>query len=60
MKKLKDIYRILTLPLPPKEAKMFHEGVAKPMFAVAFGIATFAILMDYTMQMVEAIDWLTL
>ena len=59
MNKLKDIYKTLSTPLPPKEAKEFHEGVTKPMFAVAFGICIFAVLMDYSLQLVDAIDWLT-
>ena len=56
MKKLKSIFKTLTTPLPPKCAKEFHEGFTKPMIAFAGGICIFAILLDYSFQLVEAID----
>ena len=60
MKKIKDTYRILTTPLPAEAAEKFREEFAKPMFAFAFGICSFAIALDYTLQFVEAIDLITL
>ena len=34
----------------------FHEEVTKPMFAVAFGICIFCVLVDYSFQLIDAID----
>ena len=56
MKKLKSIFKTLTTPLPPKYAKEFHEGFTMPLFGVAFGICIFAVLLDYSFQLIEAID----
>jgi hypothetical protein len=60
MKKIKDTYRILTTPLPPKEAKQFHEQVAKPLIGTAFAFCFIVIVLDYTFQLIEAIDLITL
>ena len=56
------------LPPPPKgmekerakAMESFHENLAKPMFAFAFGFCFIAVALDYTFQLLDAIDTLTL
>jgi hypothetical protein len=58
----------IILPPPPKgmeeeRAKAmdsFHENVTKPIFALAFGLCFIAVVLDYTFQLIDAIDILTL
>jgi hypothetical protein len=56
------------LPPPPKgmederakAMKEFHQGFTIPMAAFAGGFMLFAVLLDYTFQLIDAIDILTL
>ena len=43
-----------------KYNKEFLEQVFKPMFLAAFVTAMFAVLLDYSFQLIDAIDILTL
>ena len=40
--------------------KAFRDEVMMPMVTFAVGLMVFTIMLDYTFQLVEAIDWLTL
>ena len=56
------------LPPPPKgmekerarAMKEFHEGFTVPMCGIAFGLMFFVVALDYTFQLLDAIDTLTL
>ena len=43
-----------------KQNKEFVEEVSKPLFAVAFGMCVFVVVVDYTFQLIEAIDIIAL
>jgi len=40
--------------------KLFAEQVFMPMVTFAGTLMVFAVMLDYTFQLIEAIDWLTL
>ena len=40
--------------------KAFRDEVMMPMVKFAVGLMLFAVLMDYSFQLIETIDWLTL
>ena len=56
------------LPPPPKGKEKqraeameeFHRGFVVPMCGIAFGLMFFVVALDYTFQLLDAIDTLTL
>ena len=40
--------------------KLFRDEVMMPMVTFAVTLMVFAVLLDYSSQLIEAIDWLTL